>query len=267
MKYILYCLAGLAFSFGIGYLIVSLLTRKKNLSKGKKAGLSTLCGILVIALLGLGYLEIYYHAEDTAMKALEPDSAVKVEKTGEGYLFDGPGTEKILVFYPGAKVETESYAPLMRKLAENGVDAFLADMPFRMAMFGSNVTDKLLERYDYAHWYTGGHSLGGVAASGYAAKHADKIEGVVLLASYSAAKFPEGLDALEVYGTEDKVMNKKAYQDAMMNLWRISVYEIKGGNHAQFGNYGAQKGDGTASITAEEQQNETVKAILGFMGE
>ena len=34
---------------------------------------------------------------------------------------------------------------------------------------------------------------------------------------------------------------------------------MEGGNHAQFGNYGEQKGDGKATISAEEQQRQTVK--------
>ena len=38
--------------------------------------------------------------------------------------------------------------------------------------------------------------------------------------------------------------------------------EISGGNHAGFGNYGAQRGDGEAAISAEEQQEQTVDLIL-----
>ena len=43
--------------------------------------------------------------------------------------------------------------------------------------------------------------------------------------------------------------------------------EIEGGNHAQFGNYGPQKGDLPATISAEEQQAQTVIAIEEFLGE
>ena len=39
-------------------------------------------------------------------------------------------------------------------------------------------------------------------------------------------------------------------------------YAIEGGNHAQFGNYGEQKGDGAALISAEEQQQQAVQFIL-----
>ena len=41
--------------------------------------------------------------------------------------------------------------------------------------------------------------------------------------------------------------------------------EIQGGNHAQFGNYGPQKGDAPATISAEEQQARTVEAVAEFI--
>jgi len=37
---------------------------------------------------------------------------------------------------------------------------------------------------------------------------------------------------------------------------------LEGGNHAWFAYYGEQDGDGTASITKEEQQKQTVNAIV-----
>ena len=36
---------------------------------------------------------------------------------------------------------------------------------------------------------------------------------------------------------------------------------IEGGNHAQFASYGIDPKDGKASISPEEQRNQTVKAI------
>jgi hypothetical protein len=40
---------------------------------------------------------------------------------------------------------------------------------------------------------------------------------------------------------------------------------IDGGNHAGFGDYGQQKGDGNATISHEEQWNITVNAIINFL--
>ena len=39
---------------------------------------------------------------------------------------------------------------------------------------------------------------------------------------------------------------------------------IEGGNHAQFGSYGEQKGDGQATISGEEQRRQTVEAFLKY---
>ena len=40
---------------------------------------------------------------------------------------------------------------------------------------------------------------------------------------------------------------------------------IPGGNHAQFGDYGPQKGDGEAAILPDEQLGQTVRAILPLL--
>ena len=57
--------------------------------------------------------------------------------------------------------------------------------------------------------------------------------------------------------------------DGVINREKLAavpdVITIEGGNHAQFGNYGLQQGDGTATISAESQQSETVAQILQFI--
>lgn len=44
-----------------------------------------------------------------------------------------------------------------------------------------------------------------------------------------------------------------------------NIVEIQGGNHAQFGNYGPQKGALPATISPQEQQAQTVAAIQAFL--
>jgi hypothetical protein len=44
-----------------------------------------------------------------------------------------------------------------------------------------------------------------------------------------------------------------------------NIVVIEGGNHAQFGNYGKQKGDPDATISREEQQDKAVEAIKEFL--
>jgi hypothetical protein len=41
---------------------------------------------------------------------------------------------------------------------------------------------------------------------------------------------------------------------------------LEGGNHAQFGSYGPQRGDGTATLSASEQQERTRAALREWLG-
>ncbi len=264
MKYILICAVALLVCFGLGFLFAKILTRKSTKpKKGKKIFLLTiLFGILVMLLTTLGYMSIYYHSDKDVTEAMSRNEIVKTQKIDGGYFFDGPGTDKALIFYPGAKVECKAYSNLMMKLAENGIDCFLADMPFNFAMFGQNSADKFTENYSYETWIMSGHSMGGLVASNYSNEHSDKIDGLVLFASYPTSKLNNGIQLLSIYGTEDGCLNIKEYENDKVN-WSGNAKEfvIEGGNHAQFGNYGAQKGDGIATITADEQQDLSVKAI------
>lgn len=45
----------------------------------------------------------------------------------------------------------------------------------------------------------------------------------------------------------------------------VGEWVIPGGDHAYFGNYGEQDGDGEATITREEQQSVTAQMVLAFM--
>ena len=57
-------------------------------------------------------------------------------------------------------------------------------------------------------------------------------------------------------------MNHASYQKYRNNLPADLVEIIlPGGNHAGFGHYGPQKGDGNATMTPEQQQQKTAEAI------
>ena len=153
-------------------------------------------------------------------------------------------------------------------LANQGMDVFLLHMPCNFAFLGKNKADDIINAYEYENWYIGGHSLGGAMAASYAADHLDMLRGVVLLSAYPTDSLKEGeLSVLSIYGSEDKVLNMEKVKEG--REYMPSDYTeicIDGGNHAQFGNYGIQGGDGKALIPAEEQQEQTVEAILVFFG-
>lgn len=87
------------------------------------------------------YLNVYYKAVDVD-NYLKSSDTVKVEEIKEGYMFDS-ASDKALIFYPGAKVDTKAYAPLCFQMAEKGFDVFLLDMPFHFAIFDMNAAKKL----------------------------------------------------------------------------------------------------------------------------
>ena len=219
--------------------------------------------IILIIMLGFGiYVSDYSHSDSTALSYINGSSNVSITHESNGLFIDGKGNDTALIFYPGAKVEYSAYLPLMNQIAAQGVDVYLVQMPFNLAFFGQNSADDIIKNSNYSHYIMSGHSLGGVAASGYASKH--DVDGLVLLAAYPSEEIDK--PTLSIYGSEDKVLNLKSYNDAKP-LIKANFTEqiINGGNHAQFGNYGLQKGDGNAGINSTLQQNETASEIIKFI--
>ena len=75
-----------------------------------------------------------------------------------------------------------------------------------------------------------------------------------------------GLRVYAAYGSEDGVLNREKCEADRTNLPQDTTETvIDGGCHAGFGSYGAQKGDGTPTISAEEQQRQTADALAAWM--
>lgn len=219
----------------------------------------------VMLALALSYVLNYSHADEVALAAMASDSLVTVSDRDFGWLFDGPGEENLLIFYPGGKVEARSYAPLLHDLAQQGLDCALAEMPLRFAFLGIRRADRVMEALPYDSYYLGGHSLGGAMAAVYAADHPE-LQGLVLLAAYPTKDLPENLGVLSLFGSQDQVVSReKITQGRDFVPGSYTELIIPGGNHAQFGSYGLQKGDGEAQISAREQQQITVSQILDFI--
>ena len=113
-------------------------------------------------------------------------------------------------------------------------------------------------------WSMMGHSLGGAMAAAFAGEHTDEIEGLILLGAYSTADLSSSdMKVLTIYGENDQVLNREKYEENRSNLpKKTTEYIIEGGNHAYFGAYGSQDGDGEATITQEEQMQQVVDLVL-----
>ena len=221
--------------------------------------------IVIIALVFCGayYVNDYYHADENALKYMNGTDNVSISKISNGLFIDGEGNDTAVIFYPGAKVEYTSYLPLLTRLAGEGVDCFLVEMPLNIAFLGEDSADEIIGNYNYTHYYMAGHSLGGAVAANYI-KDTNNTDGLILLESYSTNRISKPV--LSVYGSEDEVLNMEKY-DEFKSLMGDGLSEvvIDGGNHAQVGDYGTQSGDGVAEISPENQQKQIVDAVIDFI--
>ena len=236
--------------------------KTKRMPRRKKWLLAGGIILLVLAILAgafFWYVSDYYRAEDVALEVLAQDSGITVQDNLT-ILSPSYPADTAIIFYPGAKVEAEAYLPLLDQIRQLGVTCILVHMPFHMAIFDANAAEEVMEQFpEYQHWYMAGHSMGGAMASQFAADHPDEVDGLILLGAYIYGDYPEE-DTLTIYGSlNQSVEDHIDYTE--------NIVEIEGGNHAQFGNYGPQKGDLPAAISAEEQQAQTVEAIAAFLAQ
>ncbi len=226
-----------------------------------KQALVALLLIAVVSCAGfLIWCSDYYRADEVAEQVV----ATQAETNGSLVAFGDPQSEYGLVFYPGAKVQPEAYAPLAAKLAERGVFCVLVKMPLNIALFAPDMASQAMAAYPgVSHWWVGGHSLGGYVASGFAERNEDEVDGVALFAAYGDDDLgTSGLAVDLVYGTNDGVINQDALARCAASLTAEEVHAIEGANHAGFGNYGTHAGDGQATISTDEQQELAANAIV-----
>lgn len=246
--------------------------KQKIKKSGKLWTAILITGIIAVILFSIFafYVNDYYHADTRAISNYNSEYAqevetVKIQDDIIAYVPKG-NVNSGFVFYPGGKVEFTSYEPLLKACADKGIVCVVVQMPQNLAIFGIDKGLDVIEHFPtITNWYIGGHSLGGSMAAYCASNNSDIFKGVILLGSYSTNDITN-LKVLSVYGSEDKVMNAKQYRDNADNLPQTKKeIIISGGNHAYFGMYGEQEGDGTATITNVEQINQTAQYIAEFI--
>lgn len=210
--------------------------------------------------------------------ALDQDVPTDISVTETGRYFalaPEEGADAGLIFYPGGRVDPYAYVELCSEYVERtGHAAFIARMPLDLAVLGATVgVDIVDEHPEIARWSAAGHSLGGVMAANLVSENRGTFEALTLLAAYPT----EGDElndwdgqAVVLTGENDDVLNAEAFAEGIERMpdERVTVdflsevgtgdfntflYEIPGANHAQFGNYGEQNGDGVADISRAEQ--------------
>jgi hypothetical protein len=214
-----------------------------------------------------------YESDGVGNSFLQSNNLVNVEDVSDYYLFT-PKKEfkKVVIFYPGAMVEAEAYVPLCRNLADKNMKVYLIKMPWRLASKGYN-KPKELHLFDDAtkNYILAGHSQGGKMAAQFVYENPKLIDKLILIGtshprdiSLADAEIP----ILKIYGSQDGVADEGSIMKNKSKLPETAKFlKIQGANHCQFGYYGFQLGDDKATISREQQQKETLNAMVSFIKE
>lgn len=210
--------------------------------------------------------------DDEALAALLSDGNVTVRDDGSVIVFVPAPTDPVtgFILYPGGHVDHRSYAPVAREIARQGYLVAVVAMPLSLAVLGVDRADDVIAAHPSVRtWAIGGHSLGGSMAASYARTRPGQVHGLALWAAYPAPGddlSTSGLEGLSTYGSNDGVLDLERFNGSVPLLPNGTVVEvIEGGNHAQFGTYGPQPGDGIAGISADVQQARAANLTVALL--
>ena len=234
--------------------------------------------MLLMLLMTIGALiySLNSNAAPEATAALQDSPQVSV--TLDGYYTFAPAGSSVdpakastgLIIYPGAFVDESAYALFAGALAASGYTTFIVPMPLDLAVLNANAAQTVIEQNpQITNWVIGGHSLGGAMAGQFVAAHPELAKGLVLLGAFPNGDL-SGWDGVvaSIYGTNDGLAKPEQVLAAANVLPASTAFvPIEGGNHAQFGAYGAQGGDNTATISAADQLAQTVQATLNVLNQ
>ena len=230
-----------------------------------------LIGILVILLLGtvglVGWATVRTQEATERAVAVLQENGIQREN---GQLVFQPSSPngKALIYYPGGQVDPEAYAVTAQGIADAGYLVVIPKMPLNLAFTGINRADGIRADFpDIESWAIGGHSLGGAMAAEYAKNNVDNLDGLIMYASYPAnneqfVDFP--IPILSISGSKDPgTPQQEAFYDAIADS--AERFIIEGGNHRQYADYSIQTDDGSARISAAEQQDQIIAATVEFL--
>lgn len=188
---------------------------------------------------------------------VEPEDSRGISETG-------------LIFYPGGLVDPHAYLSMASAFARSGRGhrVIIAKMPSNLAVLDITAARDIVEEQDLENWVMAGHSLGGAMACSMVEKKTGLFQGLVLMAAYPSGSVDLSAwnrPVLSVTASEDLVIDMEKFHTGRTRLPPATRYElIEGGNHAGFGHYGEQKGDGTATISQAAQQALLIELLQSY---
>lgn len=213
--------------------------------------------VVVVAVLVAAFL-VYAHivmsGTRSAAVRVWKDERVGVSDAGNSIVMK-PTTQSNgvgIVFVPGAKVDPYAYMETFRRVVDAGTTVVITKPTLNLAILDTRpLSDFETHAPGITTWAVAGHSLGGTRACALAPTAGTK--GLLLLGSYCVNDLSSSsVSVLSLGGTRDGLSTPakiRAHRGELPASARM--VEIEGANHARFGHYGVQPGDGVATTSRE----------------
>ncbi len=221
-----------------------------------------------------------FRAQGFDRSILDSDQKIIIEETSQFIHFQPNENQQPtgLIFFPGGLVSPEAYAPMSRAISEQGFNVFIVKLPFGSAPLESqeinvqNLALKIMESNPLIqYWAVGGHSRGAAIASRFALLYEESFDGLILIGTSHPKEeafdlSTSTLAVTKVYAANDGLASVDEVKANSQYLPEDTYWVlIDGGNHSQFGYYGSQLGDNSATISREVQQKLTIEAVLSVL--
>ena len=210
-----------------------------------------------------------FQAHNLPPGTFQSGEKVKVMEDEDQIIFQSMQVESSLevIFFQGGLTDPDAYAPLCRKIAENGFTCHLLKMNWRMPVWDYKKIYRLFE-ISSGNYIIGGHSQGAKMAAQAVYENAGKFKGLFLMGT----SHPRDIDlslrnipTIKLYAEHDGLAS---VEEVMENKNKLpggaKLTYIRGGNHSQFGYLGHLLFDGSADILLQEQQQQTLEHLLKF---
>ncbi len=212
--------------------------------------------------------------QDAIVEDVPRDSVTALLEGGAGRYLDiqpkALEVHTLFIFYPGSLVRPQAYQWLGMALAPLGVRTVIPVMPYDLAVLAPNRAERLLETLADApeRVIIGGHSLGGAMAARFAKNHPERVDGLVLMAAYSAEE--DDLSGLDL-----PTLVLAAERDGLADLGQIErglerlppdaeLAVLPGAVHSFFGRYGPQRGDDAPTVTRSAAEADLLAHLRRF---
>lgn len=234
-------------------------------------GAAALAALLLVVVGFLVWANVLFLADrEVVLDALD-NPEVSISIVDEGVLIEPttaaePATG--LVFVPGAKVEPFAYVGVLTEVVSaSGITVLITEPTLNLALFDQRPLEAFTSAApEVTQWAVGGHSLGGVRAC-FLAETPDVVA-LVLFGSFCANDLSgSDLAVLSLEGSNDELTTQQQIEDARGLLPEDAVRVlITGANHASFGDYGPQPGDGPLETDRETVRGTIAEEITELVG-